>query len=182
VIYRPSSSIRTMALIGGLSLLAFVCASAQAPQDSAAVPAASPLQPVPLVSGACPSVPQGGVISLDWNPGFDPSYPVTGLKFTRLVFQYLREDGVTLNPASRLVLDTGHRGMMTAIGNGYFHIESRLSPMTRPGTYHLVRAQSSPQLLPDYQGDAPQMTVSPVRESYCITVVPRAQTQSPPSS
>jgi hypothetical protein len=178
VIYRPSSSIRTKALIGGLSLLAFGCAPALPPQGSAASPA------VPLVSGACPSVPQGGVISLDWNPGFDPSYPVTGLKSTRLVFQQLREDGVTLSlgPSSRLVLFSGPGGRITDIGNGYFHIESRLSPITRPGIYHLVGAAGSPALLPDYQGEAPKMTVSPVRESYCITIVPRSQTQSPPSS
>jgi hypothetical protein len=182
VIYRTSSSIRSKALIGGLSLLAFVCAPAQTPQDAAASPAAPLVKPVPLVSGACPSVRQGGVISLDWNPGFDPSWAVTGLKFTRLVFQQLREDGVTPNPASRLVLDTGHRGTMTAIGNGYFHIESRLSPMTHPGTYHLVGAAGSPELLPDYQGDAPKMTVSPVSEFYCITVVPRSKAPSPPSS
>ncbi len=182
MIYRPSSSIRTRALIGGLSLLAFVCAPAQAPQDAAASPAAPPLQPVPLVSGACPSVPQGGFISLDWNPGFDPSWAVTGLKSTRLVFQHFREGGVTLNPASRLVLDTGHHGTMTAIGNGYFHVEARLPPMTHPGTYHLVGVLSSPQLVPDYQGDAPKMTVSPVRESFCVTVVPasRPSSSSPP--
>jgi hypothetical protein len=182
VIYRPSSSIRTKALIGGLSLLAFVCASAQAPQDSAASPAAPPLQPVPLVYGACPAVRQGGFISLDWNPGFDPSYPVTGLKFTRLVFHQVREDGVSLNPSFRFVLDSGPRGKITAIGNGYFDIEARLPPSMHIGTYHLVAAHGSPELLPDYQGEAPKMTVSPVRESFCVAVVPapRPASSSPP--
>jgi hypothetical protein len=177
VIYRPSSSIRTTALSAGLSLVACVCAPAQTPQE-----AAPPLQAVPLVSGACPSVPQGGFISLDWNPGFDPSYPVTGLKFTRLVFQHLQEDGVHLNPASRLVLDTDSRGGIVATGNGYFHIHARLPRSSRPGTYHLVGAVSSPQLLADYQGEAPKMTVSPVSQSYCITVVPGLRTQPPPPS
>ena len=182
MIYRPSSSIRAKALIGGLSLLAFVCASAQASQDSAASPAAPPLQPVPLVYGACPAVRQGGFISLDWNPGFDPSYPVTGLKFTRLVFHQVREDGVSLNPSFRFVLDSGPRGRITDVGNGYFHLEARLPPMTHPGTYHLVGAVSSPQLLPDYRGEAPKMTDSPVREQFCITVVPapRPSSSSPP--
>jgi hypothetical protein len=177
VIYRPSSLIRTTALSAGLSLLGFVCAPAQALQD-----AAPPLQPVPLVSGACPSVLQGGFISLDWNPGFDPSYPVIGLKFTRLLFQHLQEDSVHLNPASRLVLDTDSRGAITDIGNGYFHIQVRVPRSSRPGTYHLVGAVSSPQLLPDYQGEAPKMTVSPVSQSYCITVVPGLRTQPPPPS
>jgi hypothetical protein len=182
VIYRSSSSIRTKAIFGSLSLMACVCALAQVPQTEVASPAISRVQPVPLVSGACPAVRQGGVISLDWNPGFEPSSGVTGMKSFRLIFHHLREDGVNLNPASRLVLDSGPRGRMTTIGNGYFHIEARLPSSTHLGTYHLVDAHSSPELLPDYQGEAPKMTVSPVRESFCVAVVPasRPSSSSPP--
>jgi hypothetical protein len=182
VIYRPSSSIRSKALMGGLSLLAFVCASAQAPLDSVASHAAPLVQPVPLVAGACPTVRPGGVISLDWNPGFNPSSAVTGLKFFRLIFHQVGEGGVSLNPSFRLVLDSGPRGRITDAGNGYFHIESRLPPVTHPGTYHLVGAVGSPELVPDYQGDAPKMTVSPVSEFFCVTVVPasRPSSSSPP--
>ncbi len=179
MIHRFSSSTRTKAILGSLNLVAFACALAQAPQAEVASPAVPRVQPVPLVSGACPSVRQGGVLSFDWNPGFDPSSGVTGMKSFRLIFHHLREDGVNLNPASRLVLDSGPRGRMTAIGNGYFHIEARLPPSTHLGAYHLVDAHSSPELLPDYQGEAPKMTVSPAREHFCITVVP---TYRPPSS
>jgi hypothetical protein len=128
-------------------------------------------------------VRQDGVLSFDWNPGFDPSWVVTGMKSFRLIFQHLREDGVNLNTASRLVLDSGPRGRMTAIGNGYFHIEARLPSSTHPGVYQLVDAHSSPELLPEYQGEAPKMTVSPVREHFCITVAPapRPASSSPPS-
>jgi hypothetical protein len=177
VIHRSSSSTRTKAILGSLSLVAFACASAQA-QTAVASPAVPRAQPVPLVSGACPAVRQGGVISLDWNPGFDPSSAVTGMKSFRLIFQHLQQDGVNLNPASRLLLDSGPRGKITASGNGFFHIEARLPPSTHLGTYHLVQAHSSPALLPDYQGEAPKMTVSPASESFCITVVPAP----PPSS
>ncbi len=178
MIHRPSSSIRTKAILGSLSGVAFACAFAQAaPQSeiSARVP------PVALVSGACPAVSQGGTIAFDWNPGFAPSWGVTGMRSFRLIFQSLREDGVNLNPASRLQLESAPRGRITAIGNGYFHIEARLPPFAHRGTYHLVAAHGAPELVPDYQGEAPEMTVSPVREFYCITVVPRSQTQSPPS-
>jgi hypothetical protein len=163
-------------------LVTFACALAQAPQTEVASPAVPRAQPVPLVSGACPAVRQDGVISLDWNPGFDPSWGVTGMKSFRLIFQHLQQDGVNLNPASRLVLDSGPRGRMTAIGNGYFHIAARLPSSTHLGTYHLVDAHTSPELLPDYQGEAPNMTVSPVREYFCITVVPasRPYSLSPP--
>jgi hypothetical protein len=184
VIHRSSSSssTRTKAILGSLSLMAFVCVFAQAQQNQIASPAVARAQPVPLVSGACPSVRQDGVISLDWNLGFDPSWGVTGIKSFRLIFQHLQQDGVNLNPASRLVLDSGARGRMTDLGNGYFHIEARLPFSTHPGTYQLVAAHGSPELLPDYQGEAPQMTVSPVREHFCINVVPapRPSSLSPP--
>jgi hypothetical protein len=170
------------AILGSLSLVAFTCALAQTPQSEVASVAIPRTQPVPLVSGACPDVRQRGVISFDWNPGFDPSSAVTGMKSFRLIFQHLREDGVNLNPASRLVLDSGPRGRITAIGNGYFRIEARLPSSTHLGTYHLVEAHSSPELLPAYRGEAPKMTVSPVRESICVAVVPasRPSSSSPP--
>lgn len=177
MIHRSSSSIHAKALLGSLSLMAFACALAQAPQSEAP---ASVAPPVPLVSSGCPAVSQGGTIAFDWNPGFDPSWGVTGMRSFRLIFQALREDGVNLNPASRLLLDSDPHGRMTAIGNGYFHIEARIPPFAHRGIYHLVAAHSAPELAPDYQGDAPNMTASPVREYYCITVVPRSQPQPSP--
>jgi hypothetical protein len=182
MIHRFSSSTCTKAILGSLSLMGFACALAQASQTEIASPAVPRRRPVPLVAGACTAVRQDGVISFDWNPGFAPSWGVTGIKSFRLVFQQLGEDGVNLNPASRLAVDSVPGGRMTAIGNGYIHIEARLPPSTHLGTYHLVDAHTSPELLPDYQGEAPQMTVSPARESFCITVVPapRPASSSPP--
>jgi hypothetical protein len=183
VIYRSSSSTRTktcLGILGGLSLMAFACALAQEPQTEVAQPAVPRVPPVPLVSGACPVLRSGSVIAFDWNPGFDPSWGVTGMRSFRLVFQLLGADGVHLNPASRLLLYSGSGGRITAIGNGYFHIEERVPPFTHQGTYHLVDAHSSAQLVPDYQGEAPKMTVSPVREYYCITVLPASRLSSSP--
>jgi hypothetical protein len=160
--------------------MAFACALAQEPQTEVAPPPVSPSQPVPLVSGACPAIPQGGTIAFDWNPGFDPSWGVAGMRSFRLVFQLLGADGVHLKPTSRLLLNSGSGGRMTAIGNGYFHIEARVPPFTHSGTYHLVDAHSSAQLVLDYQRETPKMTVSPVREYYCITVLPASRPSSPP--
>jgi hypothetical protein len=183
VIYRSlfsTFSTRRTAILGSLSLMIFACAFAQEPQTGAAPPAALRAQPVPLVSGACPAMRQDGVLSLEWNPGFDPSWGVTGMKSFRLIFQSLREDGVNLNPGSRLIVGSGARGRTTAIGNGYFHLEARLPPSARPGVYRLVGAHSSAAVAPDYTGEAPRATVSPVGESYCITVVLSSRAQAPP--
>jgi len=178
VIHRFSSSIPTKAILGSLSVTAFACVLAQAPQSEVSTPAIPRVPPVPLVAGACPAVPPGGTISFDWNPGFTPSWGVSGMRSFRLIFQSLREDGVNLNPASRLPLDSSHHERITAIGNGYFHIEAHLPPFAHRGTYHLVAAHSAPELVPDYQGDAPEMTVSPVREYYCMTVLPASRLSS----
>jgi hypothetical protein len=180
VIHRSSSSIRTKAILGSLSVMAFACGLAQAPQSALSAPAVPRVPPVPLVAGACPAVSPGGTIAFDWNPGFAPSWGVTGMRSFRLIFQGLRQDGVNLNPASRMPLDSSPRGRITAIGNGYFHIEARVPPFAHRGTYHLVAAHSAPQLVPDYQGDAPEMTVSPVREYYCITILPASRLASSP--
>lgn len=152
--------------------MTFAGALAQTPQTEISAPVVPRVTPVALVSGACPAVSPGGTIAFDWNPGFDPSGGVTGMTSFQLIFQALREDRVTLNPASRLLLNSGPRGKATTIGNGYFHIEARVSPFAHKGTYHLIAAHSAPELAPDYQGDVPEMTVSPVRESYCITILP----------
>jgi ketosteroid isomerase-like protein len=98
-------------------------------------------------------------------------------KAFRLIFEGLRENGVTPIPAARLVLDSFPRGRMTAMGNGYFHVEARLPHSTHPRVYRLVGASSSAAVVADATGEAPRQTVSPVSESYCMTVVagPRAQ-------
>ena len=172
---RTSAWIRSKALIGGLGLVALVAAAAQAPQSSVG----SRVQAVALVSGACPAVRQGGAISVEWNPGFDPSWGVTGMKAFRLILQGLREDGVTPIPASRVVVDSFPRGRMTPTGNGYFHVEARLPPRTHPGVYRLVGANGAAAVVENYTGEAPRATVSPVGESYCMTVVAGSQTQAP---
>ncbi len=172
MICRTSSSMRSKALIGGLSLLAFAGATAQGPQGPAGSHA------VALISGACPAVPQDGAVAVEWNPGFDPAWGVTGMKAFRLVFEGLREDGVTPIPGSRLVLDSFPRGRITAMGNGYFHVEARVPARTHPGVYRLVGANGSAGLVADYQGEAPRQTVSPVGESYCMTVVAGSRAQA----
>ena len=160
--------------------MAFACALAQAPQSEVPAPAFPRGAPVALISGACPAVSPGDTIAFDWNPGFAPSGGVTGMRSFRLTFQRLREDGVNLNPAARLLLDSGPRGRITAIGNGSFHLEARVPPFAHRGTYQLAAAHSAPELVPDYQGDAPEMTVSPVPEHYCITVLPASRPSSSP--
>jgi hypothetical protein len=185
VIYRTSSSIRTKAIrgctkaiLGCLSGMTFACGLAQAPQTEVAAPAVARVPAVALVAGGCPAVAQGGAIAFDWNPGFDPAWAVTGMQSFRLIFQGVGEDGVSLNPASRLMLDSGPRGRMTDIGNGYFHVEARVPRATHAGVYRLVGAHSAAAVAADATGEAPTQTVSPVGESYCMTVVAGTRAQA----
>ena len=67
------------------------------------------------------------------------------------------------------------------IGNGYFHIDLRIPSGSLPGQYKLIDAVSYAKTIPDYQGPGLPMTNSPVRERYCITVVPAPQSEPPPS-
>ena len=162
-------STRTKAVVGSLGLLALVCASTQAAQA----------RTVTLVSDACPAVQTGDAVSLDWNPGFDPLGVATGLRTFELRFAGVLENGVTI--ASRPTALFGGRGStvnITAIGNGYYHIEIPVSRGVLPGVYHLVEARTIAELPPDYTGPSPSMTVSPVRERYCITVVSSSALQT----
>jgi hypothetical protein len=169
---RRRFSTRAKAVFGCLGLLALACASAQAPQTAQS-------RTVLLVSDACPVVHTGDAVSLDWNPDFDPIWPVTGLRSFELRFAAVRGDGVTVaSRATALLGGRGTRVNISSIGNGFFHIEIPVSRGVAPGVYHLVEARAIAQLPPDYNGPNPTMTVSPVRERYCITVVSSAASQA----
>jgi hypothetical protein len=155
--------------------------SAEESKVSVANPA--PAQRVALVSDACPVVHQGDILTLDWNPGFDQNWAVVALSSVMLNFTPLDENGITVRPSAGVLF----RGNSLAIDgapsiNGYFHVEIHIAGRIAPGKYNLRSARMNPKLAPDFDGPPPVMTVSPARERFCITVVPRAQTQSPPSS
>lgn len=168
-------SICAKAVVGCLGLLALACASAQ-------VPLTAQPRTVPLVSDTCPSVRLGDSISLDWNPAFDPIWPVTGLRDFSLAFASVADDGVHLT-RRELDLDMRHAPTrISALWNGFFHIEFTVSGRSiSPGVYRLVRANANAQVEPDYTGPPPVMWVSPVSARYCITVVNAAPPQSPPT-
>lgn len=180
LIERTASSMNTRATIGGIGLLALSCALAQSQQVQSVKPATTPTHAIPLVSGACPAVNTGESVSLDWNPGFDPSWEVAGLRVVSLRFQMIADNGVSTTPSRISMLLRSSEERISASGNGYFHITIPIPPRTIAGVYHLIDAHATPRVSQEYQGPPPQMTVSPVRESYCVTVAPRARTQSPP--
>ena len=51
---------------------------------------------VSLVPDKCPNVSPGQSISFDWNPLFDPAFPVTGLRDVGLTFSPVGGDGAGL--------------------------------------------------------------------------------------
>jgi len=132
-----------------------------------------------MVSGQCPAVHAGDWISLDWNPAFDSTAAVTGVKNVALTFVGTLEDGVTVNPRHTLFLPRSADHKISPLGNGYVHIESPLPVTLDPGVYHLVEAYANPELRPDYKGETPKPTVSPAREHLCITVLARRPRGTP---
>jgi hypothetical protein len=179
VIHQSTFSTRTGVVVGCITLLTFSSGFAQTPQAEAP-PKAVFAKVVPLVSGACPTVHNGEAISLDWNPGFDPSSAVSGLATFKLIFGLQSDAGV--NARVRSGLSMGGRDValnISASGNGYFHIEVPVPRRVSPGVYQLINAEATPQTVSNYQGDRPKMTVTPVREHFCITVIATAQSSSP---
>jgi hypothetical protein len=122
----------------------------------------------------------GDSVSLDWNPLFDPIWPVTGLRGFSLKFVPVADDGVSLKKGELILRPGDTPTTISPLGNGYFHLEFTVKMKAiHPGTYRLVRADATADVNPDYAGQPPQMTNSPVGERYCITVVGPTASQSP---
>ncbi len=173
-------SILSKAIVGIVGMAFSLCVAAQTPQ--AAISASSPRvagsRTVPLVSDMCPQVRAGDWISLDWNPLFDPEWPVTGLRYMRLRFSLLDDDGVHFQPQGARVLGGEvSRVRVVPMANGFYHAEFVISKGIAPGVYRLTQTAVRAKVERDYTGQPPQMTVSPVDSRYCITVVAPLQSQ-----
>jgi hypothetical protein len=174
---------RTMALTAipaifiGLPLLVL----GQAPQaeTNASVPQTTLSRAVPLVSDTCPVVHAGDSLTLEWNPGFEQPWAVTGVNSITLGFAPLENNDAPVHLRSVFEL----QGKSVAVNdltstNGYFHLEISVSRKIPPGVYRLVNARVRVKVLPNYDGPSPVMTVSPARDRFCITVV---RSSTPPS-
>jgi hypothetical protein len=171
-------TMRMIATLSGIIVSSAVTAPSQLQTAHAAKPHVAT-----LVSDACPVVHSGDKISLDWNPGFEHPGIVEGLRVINLRFGRLAANGVTVQqvPAIRLG-GLGASLPITPIGNGYFHIELTIPAGAVPGEYHLIDASADAKPVAEYQGPNLLMTNSPVRERYCITVVPATPPHPPPQN
>jgi hypothetical protein len=158
--------------LGFWGVLASASIFAQAPQSAPPAGAAAMPQSkaVALVSDLCPTVRAGGLVSLDWYPGFDLEGIVTGIRSFTLSFSPLVQNGAT--PARRSMVYLGGRGRSFAAptGNAYYHVEFPVPRNTAPGVYTLVDAHATALTPPEYQGDPLVMTNSPVDGRFCITI------------
>lgn len=158
---------RNIALFSAFSLL-LPAVQAQAPEEK---PAPQP-KVTALQSDVCPEVHVGELVSFEFNPVFDPIWPVTGLRTLSLEFARVGEDGVSVGRPSAFAGSRYTVARISSMGNGFFHVEAMIGKAA-PGVYHLVNVHASAVLLPAYKdsGPEPEMTVSPVSERYCITVL-----------
>jgi len=151
--------------LGALSLLLWAPAAQAQSQPTT----------VQLISDACPVVHGGDKIAFNWNPTFDPEWPVTGLTGVTLQFGRQEENSVNLVQRFRLTLGgriSSDRTTATATTNGYYHLEIKVPSVrsVQPGVYHLVNANMNARVEEGYNGPAPQMTRSPVESRLCFTL------------
>jgi hypothetical protein len=137
------------------------------------------LAPVPLTSGTCAQVQDGGYVTLEWNPGFD--HPASVLRVRRFTLSFDAVDEVPrAHPvAPALVLEAyaphDKNGLpdspITVGNNGFWKLRFQVSLHgARPGEYHLVAADAEAQVDAGYSGERPQMTNSPLRHPFCLNV------------
>ena len=165
---------RNIALFSTLSLVLSVVLAQTSEEKLAPQPKVTALK-----SDMCPVVHVGEMVSLEFNPVFDPNWPVTGMRTLNLEFARMAEDGASLERPSVLAGSRHTVARITDIGNGFFHVEALIGRAT-PGVYRLVNVHTSAAVLEEYRGSGPEpeVTVSPVSERYCITVVGLQASQS----
>ena len=170
---------------GLLALAALLAVPNSAPAQQSAVAESTSRaaqKAVALVSDACPAVQRGGRIALDWNPNFDQEGTVSGLRHFELIFRPLDQDGVNfMEPGRKLFASTtGTPGAISALGNGFYHIELTVPRTASFGVFRLVGASAGAQLYPEYKDmlPLPLMTDSPTRTRLCVTIVPAQASQS----
>jgi len=141
--------------------------AAQTPAQQSPMPPAP--KTLPLDTGACTVVAPGGIVSLDWNPGFDYESGVSGVDRFGLTLTQVAQDGAT--PLRRGAPGTAflRSTSVTPLANGYYHIEFRVPVLN--GTFRVIDAGVAPHLIAGYDGPKPQMTNKPSRSPYCLTVV-----------
>jgi hypothetical protein len=135
--------------------------------------AQNPPATVQLVSDTCPVVHAGDKIAFDWNPVFDPEWPVIDVSSASLHFARQEENGASLLMRSMYILGGRTSPVnVTVIANGYYHLEFtvKIDRGTQFGVYQLVQATMNARVEKGYDGPAPQMTRSPVENRFCFTL------------
>jgi hypothetical protein len=141
------------------------CAFAQAPEAPAVT---ASVRTVALAPDTCPVVHLGDTVMLDWNPGYDPAWPVSSV------------DGFILKMKRQPYVTHGYLDMplvlwtplplhpFPALANGFFHIEMKVRERRASGEYYIVSAEDRPHLSSDYSGPRPRMTHSPADARFCV--------------
>ena len=139
---------------------------ARAQQRQLAVPAS--VHTVALAPDTCPLVHLGDIITLDWNPGYAPAWPVVSLDAMALYMK--RQAWVTAGTLDTpLVLFTPlPLHPFPRLANGFFHIEMKIAQRRPSGDYFVFRADDRPSLVPQYTAPRPAMTHSPANARLCV--------------
>ena len=162
--------------------------TAQESQSTVVAPTApGPSKTVAMSEGTCAAVAEGDIVTFAWNPAFDNAGGVAGLHDLTLMFLRADQDRIALRQDHGLKLQArplralgipGADTPVTPLPNGYYQLRFRVhASHIAPGDYHLAAAFAEPEVRADYTGSAPQMTNSPARSSFCLSVSPSPRTR-----
>jgi hypothetical protein len=178
-------------------LLALGASAVCAQETSSAAPTKAT---VALTPGTCAQISSGDLVTLDWNPAFDPSSAVIGVVNFRLLFKGPSNDAGRMHGIKPALVLELKPAMLLAPGpeagaafprkfaalaepNGYYHMRFQAYLASMPsGTYYLSGAEAVASTAPDYTGPAPRMTNDPTRSPFCVEIAGGRKKQSAASN
>lgn len=137
---------------------------------------------VVLTPGTCPTVQNGDIAVLEWNPAFDSALSLTDvenlrLRFTAPVEQRTSRAGSVLELRLRPQRSsTPVETPLEDIHNGYYRMRFRIhAPLLASGEYHLASAAVEPKIAADGSSVPAVMRNDPSHSAFCVTFVSTAK-------
>jgi hypothetical protein len=178
---------KTIGLVRAACILCTACilsgplALTTAAQTRTGTPdAVTPVGEKALTAGVCADVTDGDILTFEWNPAFDNTSAVSGLREFALRFANASDFGVARRTQTGLLLSAVNRREgdlhpFKTLPNGFFQVTFHVHlKQGEAGEYHLVESWATANVEPEYKGKLPAMTNSPTNSPFCLNAIPSA--------